>query len=79
MLKYNSKSCQPYYCLYNIILAAYSVRVGIQQTDYTVDEVDSYQLVCVGVSSGQIAGRELIFHYSTASGTASMIMIAINI
>ena len=51
--------------------AAYSVTVGMQQTAYRIDEVDGYQLVCVGVLSGDIAGRELTFDYSTTSGTAS--------
>lgn len=44
----------------------------MQQTAYRVDEVDGYQLVCFGILSGDIAGRELTFEYSTTSGTACM-------
>ena len=50
---------------------AYSVTVGMQQTAYTVGEVDGYQLVCFELVSGDLAGRELTFDYSTTSGTAS--------
>ena len=49
----------------------YSVTVGFEQSAYTVDEVDSYQLACFAVLSGDIAGRELAFDYTTTSGTAS--------
>ncbi|CAI8052154.1 Sodium/calcium exchanger 2 [Geodia barretti] len=45
--------------------------VGLEETAYTVDEVDSYQLVCVGVLSGDVDGREISLSYSTTSGTAS--------
>ena len=44
--------------------------VGLEETAYTVDEVDSYQLVCVGVLSGDVDGREISLSYSTTSGTA---------
>lgn len=54
--------------------AAYSVTVGFEQTAYTVDEVDDYQLVCFKVLSGNLASRELTFDYTTTSGTASMSM-----
>lgn len=53
------------------ILAALSVTVGIQQTTYTIGEIDDYQLVCIEVLSGDIDGREIVFDYSTASGSAS--------
>ena len=66
------------FVIYSCFTAAYPVTVGMQQTDYTVDEVAGYQLVCVGVLSGEIAGRELTFQYSTASGTASMIIIILS-
>ena len=49
----------------------------MQQTSYTVGEVDDYQLVCFEVLSGDIDGREIVIHYSTASATASMIIIII--
>lgn len=57
-----------------IFTKAYSVTVGLQQTAYTVTEVDDYQLVCFEVLSGDVDGRELVFDYSTASGTASKLM-----
>ena len=44
--------------------------VGLEETAYTVDEVDSYQLVCIGVLSGDVDGREITLSYSTTSGTA---------
>lgn len=50
------------------------MTVGLQQTAYTVTEVDDYQLVCFEVLSGDVDGRELVFDYSTASGTASKLM-----
>lgn len=54
------------------IVAAYSVTVGLQQTAYTITEVDGYQLVCLEVLSGNVEGRELVFDYTTSSGTASI-------
>ena len=42
----------------------------MEQTEYTVGEVDDYQLVCFGVLSGNIDSREIVFDYTTASGTA---------
>ena len=53
---------------------AYAVTVGLQQTAYTVTEVDDYQLVCFEVLSGDVDGRELVFSYSTVSGTASKLV-----
>ena len=47
------------------------MTVGFEQTAYTVTEIDGYQLACFKVLSGDIAGRELAFDYSTSSGTAS--------
>ena len=44
--------------------------MGFEETAYDVDEVDSYQLVCVGVLSGDLDGREVMLSYSTTSGTA---------
>lgn len=41
-------------------------------------EVDDYQLVCFEILSGDIDGREIVFDYTTASGTASK-LIAWNI
>ena len=55
------------------IHTAYAVTVGMQQTSYTIGEVDEYQLVCFEVLSGDLVGRELVFDYSTTSGTASMV------
>ena len=45
--------------------------VGFEQTAYTVDEVDGYQLVCIVVLSGDVDGREIVLDYKTSSGTAS--------
>lgn len=50
------------------------MTVGLQQTAYTVTEVDDYQLVCFEVLSGDVDGRELVFSYSTVSGTASKLV-----
>ena len=55
----------------NMLLAAYSVNVGLQQTTYTVTEVDEQQLVCFEVLSGDVNGREFVIDYTTSSGTAS--------
>ena len=57
------------------ITAAYSVTVGMQQTAYTVTEVDEYQLVCFEVLAGDVEGREIVIDYSTTSGTASKLSI----
>ena len=46
----------------------------MQQTAYTVGEVDNYQLVCLGVLSGDIDGREIVITYTTGSGTAGIII-----
>ena len=58
------------YIIGDILFSAYSVTVGVQQTAYTVGEVDGYQLVCFELVSGDLARRELTFDYSTTSGTA---------
>ena len=50
--------------------SALSVTVGMQQTAYTVGEVDDYQLVCFKVLSGDLDNREIVFDYTTTSGTA---------
>ena len=42
----------------------------MMQTEYTVGEIDDYQLVCFGVLSGDIDSREIVFDYTTSSGTA---------
>jgi len=52
------------------ILAATLVRIGLQQTVYSVHETDGYQVVCAEVQSGDIAGRAIKINYSTTSGTA---------
>ena len=51
--------------------AALSVTIGFEQSEYTIGEVDGYQLACLGVLSGDIDSREIVFDYSTTSGTAS--------
>ena len=56
-------------CVY--LHTALPVTVGIQQTAYTIGEVDEYQLVCFEVLSGDLDSREIIFDYTTSSGTAS--------
>ena len=50
--------------------------MGLQQTAYTVGEVDGYQLVCFEVLAGDIDGREIVINFSTASGTASKLTLA---
>ena len=55
------------------------MTVGFEQSAYTVDEVDSYQLACFAVLSGDIAGRELAFDYTTTSGTASMWCVCVDL
>ena len=52
------------------LVAESALVVGLEETAYTVDEVDSYQLVCVGVLSGDVDGREISLSYCTTSGTA---------
>jgi hypothetical protein len=51
--------------------SAYSVTIGLQQTAYTVTEVDEQQLVCFEVLSGDVNGREFVIDYTTSSGTAT--------
>ena len=55
--------------------AALSVTIGLEESEYTVGEVDDYQLVCFGVLSGDIDNREIIFDYSTTPGTACKITV----
>ena len=52
------------------ILTATPVRIGVQQTMYSVYETDGYQVVCAEIQSGDIAGRMIEISYSTTSGTA---------
>ena len=52
-----------------------ALRVGLEHTAYTVDEVDGFQLVCIDVLSGDVDGREITLDYSTSSGTASTFML----
>ena len=68
-LKYREKRHQH---LNFSVITALPVTIGMQQTAYTVGEVDDYQLACFEVLSGDIDGREIVIDYSTASGTASM-------
>ena len=56
--------------LYIHLPSALSVTVGMQQTAYTVGEVDDYQLVCFKVLSGDLDNHEIVFDYTTTSGTA---------
>ena len=51
--------------------------MGLEKTAYTVDEIGSYQLVCVGVLSGDVNGREMMLSYSTTSGTACMLLLVL--
>ena len=51
---------------------ALSVTIGMEQTEYTIGEVDDYQLVCFGVLSGDLDNRVIVFDYSTSSGTAGV-------
>ena len=50
--------------------AATSVTIGLQETSYSVYETDEYQVVCVEVRSGDIAGRYIDIEYTTESDTA---------
>ena len=52
------------------ILTATFVRIGLQQTMYSVHETDGYQVVCAEIQSGDIAGQTIEINYSTTSGTA---------
>ena len=51
------------------------VTIGMMQTEYTVGEIDGHQLVCFGVLSGDIDNREIVFDYTTSSGTAGVTCI----
>ena len=44
----------------------------MMQTEYTVGEIDGHQLVCFGLLSGDIDNREIVFDYTTSSGTAGV-------
>ena len=46
------------------------VTIGLEQTAYFVYETDEYQVVCVKVISGDIAGRNINIDYITTSDTA---------
>ena len=43
----------------------------MQQTAYSVDEVDGTLAVCVEILSGEAKGRNITIDYSTSSGTAT--------
>ena len=58
------------------ILTATPVRIGLQQTMYSVLETNGYQVVCAEVQSGDIAGQTIELNYSTTSGTALGILLA---
>ena len=58
------------------ILTATPVRIGLQQTMYSVHETDGYQVVCAEIQSGDIAGRTIEISYSTTSGTALGTLLA---
>jgi len=45
------------------------VRIGLQQTMYSVSDGVEYQAVCAEVLSGSIAGREIEISYTTTGGT----------
>jgi len=47
------------------------VTIGVQHTTYSVGEIDGTQAVCIEVTSGDIAGREIAITYSTADGSAT--------
>ena len=51
-----------------------SVTIGLQQTAYTVTEIDEQQLVCFEVLSGYITGSDIVIDYATISGTASKLL-----
>jgi len=44
------------------------VRIGLKQTAYSVSDSVEYQLVCVEVLSGSVAGREIEISYTTTGG-----------
>ena len=58
-----------------VFLTDSALVVGFEQSSYRVDEVDSYQMVCIEVLSGDVDGREIVLDYSTASGTASKLVV----
>ena len=45
--------------------------IGLQQTSYTVDEVDGTLALCMEVISGDVDGRNIVINYVTSSGTAT--------
>ena len=46
------------------------MRIGLQQTMYSVSDSVEYQAVCAEVLSGSISGREIEISYTTAGGKA---------
>ena len=63
----------PYFNHHNV--AETALRVGLEETAYTVDEVDGFQLVCIDVLSGDVDGREITLNYFTRSGSASTFLL----
>ena len=57
--------------LNNTPIAAHPVTIGLQQTSYTVDEVDGTLALCMEVISGDVDGRSIVINYVTSSGTAT--------
>jgi len=43
------------------------VRLGLQQTEYTVYDIIDYLAVCAQVLSGNIAGKNIVVNYTTTT------------
>ena len=50
--------------------AATLVKIGLQQTSYTVIEDNTIVLMCTAIESGSIAGRTIAIDYQTTDGSA---------
>ena len=56
---------------YYPLFSAAPVTIGLEKTVYSVYEPDKYQVVCVKVISGDIAGRNITLNYVAAKETAN--------
>ena len=46
------------------------MKIGLQQTTYSVTEGNHIILACTAVESGSIAGETITFEYQTVNGDA---------
>ena len=52
------------------LITATDVTIGLSQPMYSVQEEDSFALVCTAVISGSTAGRSIDINYQTTDGDA---------